>query len=161
MMLRVSIQQIMGIHERTETTRGSIILRHTHQQFFQEMVCFGVEGGWSKWCSFMLCWPSWIQCTWVSTLVYCIVAAPFSFLLTGTHMYIVKPIPASLLTSTPNLELLMAEVSKIIFNESFLMRWRLSRGFLVRIIGNPKLDFVASPHPIGCHYIDRCIKWYR
>ncbi|XP_065917885.1 uncharacterized protein [Dysidea avara] len=37
MMLRVTIQQMMEIHERVETTRGSIILRHTHQQYFQEM----------------------------------------------------------------------------------------------------------------------------
>ena len=39
MMLRVCLQQMMGIHERQVTTEDNITLRQFHQQIFQEMVC--------------------------------------------------------------------------------------------------------------------------
>ena len=39
MMLRVCLQQIMGIHERQVATEDNVMLRQVHQRIFQEMVC--------------------------------------------------------------------------------------------------------------------------
>ena len=39
MMLRVCLQQIMGIHERQVATEDNMMLRQVHQRIFQEMVC--------------------------------------------------------------------------------------------------------------------------
>ena len=38
-MLRVCLQQMMGIHERQVATEDNVMLRQLHQQIFQEMVC--------------------------------------------------------------------------------------------------------------------------